>query len=106
MKISDLKRKLQPGTKLLNTARQFKPEFIGSVVTVKQNTSLGLQLERDGKTFFMDWPKANQLVGGDHGFTILDVNGITLVGYEFIPPLLTESKPLQVAAPGDHPAAR
>lgn len=53
MTIKDLKARLIPGAQLRNTARLFKPELVGSIVTVNHATSVGLQLQRGRDTFFM-----------------------------------------------------
>jgi hypothetical protein len=86
MTVADLKRRLQPGVTMRNTARLFKPELIGDIVTVKHNTSEGLQLLRRGETSYMPWPKASRLQGDTNGFTIFTDDSRVLVAYEFTPP--------------------
>lgn len=86
MTLSDLKRKLQPGVTLRNTARAFKPELIGSIVTVKKNTALGAQFERNRSTFYFEWPKASRVQGDDNGFVVYSDDSKIAVGYEFLPP--------------------
>lgn len=86
MTLTDLKRKLQPGVTLRNTARAFKPELIGSIVTVKKNTALGAQFERDGATFYFEWPKASRVHGDDNGFVVYSDDSKVVIGYEFLAP--------------------
>jgi len=106
MKLAELKRRLQPGVVLKNTARAFKPEMIGSLVTVKRNTTVGLQLIRGRDSFFMEWPRASRLKGDGDGdsFAIFDDNAHILTAYEIIPPIYTESIPPSATVPGSSPA--
>jgi hypothetical protein len=106
MNLAQFKRKLQPGVVLKNTGRAHKPELIGSLVTVKRNTSEGLQLIRGRETFYMAWPPPWCFKGDGDSFTIFDDNARILTSYQIIPPISTESMPPSAVIPDSSPEAR
>lgn len=106
MKLAELKRRLQPGVQLINTARSHKPELIGSIVTVKRNTPGGLQLLRRGETFYMEWPRPTRFKADEQSFAVFDDNARIIVAYKFLPPMISEvSAAHGFTIPGESPAA-